>query len=35
VTAWRDKVFMQQHIVMRGGDLICEGFETRTFGTPA
>ncbi len=31
VTEWRDKVFMQRHVVMRGDDLICEGTEVRAF----
>jgi 4-hydroxybenzoyl-CoA thioesterase len=29
VVEWRAKVFVQQHRVMRGGDLLCEGRETR------
>ena len=31
VEEWRDKVFIQKHIVMRGDDLLCEGRETRAF----
>ncbi len=31
VEEWRDKVFIQKHVVMRGADLICEGRETRAF----
>ena len=31
VTEWRAKVFIQQHIVMRGETLLCEGTETRAF----
>lgn len=31
VEAWRSKVFVQHHRVMRGDDLICEGRETRAF----
>jgi 4-hydroxybenzoyl-CoA thioesterase len=31
VEEWRDKVFIQKHVVMRGDDLICEGRETRAF----
>jgi 4-hydroxybenzoyl-CoA thioesterase len=31
VTEWRDKVFIHKHMVMRGGDLLCEGTETRAF----
>ncbi|MBS0445872.1 MAG: acyl-CoA thioesterase [Proteobacteria bacterium] len=29
VQEWRGKVFVQQHRVMRGGELICVGRETR------
>ena len=29
VEEWRGKVFVQRHRVMRGGELICEGRETR------
>ena len=28
---WRDKVFIQKHVVMREDTLICEGLETRAF----
>lgn len=31
IEAWRPKVFVQKHVVMRGDDLICEGLETRIF----
>jgi len=31
VEAWRNKVFVQHHRVMRGDELICEGRETRAF----
>ncbi len=31
VDEWREKVFIQKHVVMRGQDLICEGRETRIF----
>jgi 4-hydroxybenzoyl-CoA thioesterase len=31
VDEWREKVFVQMHRVMRGGDLICEGREVRAF----
>lgn len=31
VQEWRDKVFIQKHLVRRGEDLICEGSETRAF----
>ncbi len=31
VTQWREKVFVHRHEVRRGGDLLCEGEETRTF----
>ncbi|TBR72840.1 MAG: acyl-CoA thioesterase [Burkholderiaceae bacterium] len=31
VEEWRDKVFIQQHRVRRGDDLLCEGRETRAF----
>ncbi|MCW5665513.1 MAG: acyl-CoA thioesterase [Piscinibacter sp.] len=33
VEEWRDKVFVQQHRVTRGGELICEGREVRAFVT--
>jgi len=31
VDEWRAKVFIQQHRVMRGDELLCEGRETRAF----
>ena len=31
VTEWREKVFMHQHVVKRGDDVLCEGTETRAF----
>jgi 4-hydroxybenzoyl-CoA thioesterase len=31
VVEWRDKVFIQRHVIRRGDDLICEGRETRAF----
>jgi 4-hydroxybenzoyl-CoA thioesterase len=31
VQEWRDKVFIQKHVVMRGDELLCEGLETRAF----
>ncbi len=31
IAEWRAKVFIQQHRVMRGDELICEGSETRAF----
>jgi len=31
VEAWRDKVFIQKHVVRRGDTVLCEGFETRAF----
>ncbi len=31
IEAWRAKVFIQHHRVMRGDDLVCEGRETRAF----
>ncbi|WP_137895951.1 acyl-CoA thioesterase [Ramlibacter sp. 2FC] len=31
VEEWRDKVFIQKHLVKRGEDLLCEGRETRAF----
>jgi 4-hydroxybenzoyl-CoA thioesterase len=33
VQEWRDKVFIQRHVVKRGDDLLCEGTETRAFCT--
>jgi 4-hydroxybenzoyl-CoA thioesterase len=31
VTEWRDKVFIQKHVVMRGDEVLCEGTEVRAF----
>jgi 4-hydroxybenzoyl-CoA thioesterase len=31
VQEWRDKVFIQKHVVQRGSDVLCEGLETRAF----
>lgn len=31
VEEWRDKVFIQRHLVRRGDELLCEGRETRAF----
>lgn len=31
VEEWRDKVFIQKHVVQRGDIVLCEGRETRTF----
>jgi len=31
VIEWRDKVFIQRHVVKRGDHEICEGTETRAF----
>ncbi len=31
VEAWRNKVFVQRHVIRRGDTLICEGTETRAF----
>ncbi len=31
VAEWRNKVFIHQHAIRRGEDLICEGTETRAF----
>jgi 4-hydroxybenzoyl-CoA thioesterase len=31
VKEWRNKVFIHEHTVKRGDDLICEGLETRAF----
>ena len=33
ITEWRDKVFIQTHVVTRGETLICEGREVRAFIT--
>ena len=31
VQEWRNKTFLQKHIVMRGDTVLCEGLETRAF----
>jgi len=31
IAEWRDKVFIQKHVVKRGDTLLCEGSETRAF----
>ncbi len=31
VEEWREKVFIQHHVVRRGDDVLCEGRETRAF----
>lgn len=31
VEEWRDKVFIQKHVIRRGEDVLCEGRETRAF----
>jgi len=31
VEEWRDKVFIQKHVIRRGDDVLCEGRETRAF----
>lgn len=31
VEEWRDKVFIQKHVVRRGDTVLCEGRETRAF----
>jgi 4-hydroxybenzoyl-CoA thioesterase len=31
VKEWREKVFIQEHIVKRGSDVLCMGLETRAF----
>ena len=31
IIEWRDKVFIQKHVVMRGDTILCEGLETRAF----
>lgn len=31
VEEWRERAFVQKHVVMRGEELICEGLETRMF----
>jgi 4-hydroxybenzoyl-CoA thioesterase len=33
VEEWRNKAFIQKHVVKRGDDLLCEGTETRAFCT--
>ncbi len=31
IDEWRDKVFVQRHVIKRGEDMLCEGTETRAF----
>ena len=31
VQEWRRKAFIQKHVVMRAGEVVCEGLETRAF----
>jgi 4-hydroxybenzoyl-CoA thioesterase len=31
IEEWRNKVFLQKHVITRGDDLICESTETRIF----
>jgi 4-hydroxybenzoyl-CoA thioesterase len=31
VQEWREKVFIQKHVVKRGDDVLCEGTEVRAF----
>lgn len=31
IQEWRNKVFLQKHVITRGDDLICESIETRIF----
>ncbi len=31
IIEWREKVFFEKHLVMRGDTLLCEGLETRIF----
>jgi 4-hydroxybenzoyl-CoA thioesterase len=31
VEEWRDKVFIQKHVIQRGDTVLCEGRETRAF----
>ena len=31
VEEWREKVFIQKHVVRRGDEVLCEGRETRAF----
>jgi 4-hydroxybenzoyl-CoA thioesterase len=31
IEEWRDKVFIQKHVVKRGDEVLCEGFDTRAF----
>ncbi|KAB2868246.1 MAG: acyl-CoA thioesterase [Ideonella sp.] len=31
IQEWRNKVFLQKHVITRGDDLICESLETRIF----
>ena len=33
IAEWRDKVFVQKHVITRGETLICEGREVRAFIT--
>ena len=33
IAEWRDKVFIQKHVITRGDTLICEGREVRAFIT--
>lgn len=33
VEEWRNKVFIQRHVVKRGVEILCEGTETRAFCT--
>ena len=31
IQEWRNKVFVQKHVIQRGDDVLCEGLETRAF----
>ncbi len=31
IIEWRDKVFIQKHVIQRGDTVLCEGRETRAF----
>ena len=31
IAEWRDKVFVQSHVIKRGEEVLCEGTETRAF----
>lgn len=31
IIEWREKVFIHKHVVMRGGEVLCESTETRAF----